>query len=29
MTLYEKVMALHPELTDRDFMSVITSTKRQ
>ena len=23
MTLYEKVMALHPELTDRDFMSVI------
>ena len=24
MTLYEKVMALHPELTDHDFMSVIT-----
>ena len=24
MTLYEKVMALHPELTTEDFMSVIT-----
>ena len=23
MTLYEKVMALHPELTTEDFMSVI------
>jgi hypothetical protein len=24
MTLYEKVMALHPELTESDFVSVIT-----
>ena len=24
MTLYEKVMALHPELIDRDFLTVIT-----
>jgi hypothetical protein len=24
MTLYEKIKALHPELTDRDFMTVIT-----
>ena len=23
MTLYEKIKALHPELTDRDFMTVI------
>lgn len=24
MTLYEKVMAIYPELTTQDFMSVIT-----
>lgn len=24
MTLYEKIRALYPELTDRDFFSVIT-----
>ena len=24
MTLYEKVMALHPELTTEDFFTVIT-----
>ena len=24
MTLYEKIMALYPELTDRDFVTVIT-----
>lgn len=24
MTLYEKITALYPELTDRDFMTVIT-----
>lgn len=24
MTLYEKIIALYPELTDRDFMTVIT-----
>jgi hypothetical protein len=24
MTLYEKIKALYPELTDRDFMTVIT-----
>lgn len=24
MTLYEKIKALHPELTDHDFMTVIT-----
>jgi hypothetical protein len=24
MTLFEKIVALYPELTDRDFMSVIT-----
>jgi hypothetical protein len=24
MTLYEKIMALYPELTDKDFMTVIT-----
>jgi hypothetical protein len=29
MTLYEKVMALHPELTDRDFLTVIPLAKRQ
>ena len=23
MTLYEKIIALYPELTDRDFMTVI------
>ena len=23
MTLYEKIMALYPELTDRDFMTTI------
>lgn len=23
MTLYEKIKTLHPELTDRDFMTVI------
>ena len=23
MTLYEKIKALHPELTDHDFMTVI------
>lgn len=23
MTLYEKIKALHPELTDNDFMTVI------
>ena len=24
MTLYEKIKALYPELTDRDFITVIT-----
>lgn len=24
MTLYDKIIALYPELTDRDFMIVIT-----
>ena len=24
MTLYEKIKAIYPELTDRDFMTVIT-----
>lgn len=24
MTLYEKVMAIYPNLTDRDFLTVIT-----
>ena len=24
MTLYNKIKALHPDLTDRDFVSVIT-----
>ena len=24
MTLHEKIIALYPELTDRDFMTVIT-----
>lgn len=24
MNLYEKIIALYPELTDRDFMTVIT-----
>ena len=24
MTLYEKIMALYPELTQQDFMTVIT-----
>ncbi len=24
MTLYEKIKTLYPELTDRDFMTVIT-----
>ena len=24
MTLFEKIKALHPELTDRDFATVIT-----
>ena len=24
MTLYEKIKALYPELTDRDFLTVIT-----
>ena len=24
MTLYDKIMALHPSLTQQDFMSVIT-----
>jgi hypothetical protein len=24
MTLYEKIMALYPSLTDKDFMTVIT-----
>ena len=24
MTLYEKIKALYPELTDRDFLAVIT-----
>ena len=24
MTLYEKIIALYPELTDKDFMTVIT-----
>lgn len=24
MTLYEKIMALYPELTDNDFLTVIT-----
>jgi hypothetical protein len=24
MTLYEKVISIYPELTDRDFMTVIT-----
>ena len=24
MTLYEKIMALYPSLTDQDFMTVIT-----
>jgi hypothetical protein len=24
MTLYEKIMALYPELTSKDFMAVIT-----
>ena len=24
MTLYEKIKTLHPELTDHDFISVIT-----
>jgi len=24
MTLYDKIKALHPELTDHDFMTVIT-----
>ena len=24
MTLYEKIIAIYPELTDRDFLTVIT-----
>ena len=24
MTLYQKILSLYPELTDKDFMSVIT-----
>ena len=24
MTLYEKIMVLYPELTERDFMTIIT-----
>ena len=24
MTLYDKIISLYPELTDRDFMTVIT-----
>jgi len=24
MTLYDKIKALHPELTERDFLTVIT-----
>ena len=24
MTLYDKIVALYPELTDRDFLTVIT-----
>jgi len=24
MTLYEKIIAIHPSLTDKDFMTVIT-----
>ena len=24
MTLYEKIMAIYPSLTDKDFMTVIT-----
>jgi hypothetical protein len=24
MTLYDKIIAIYPELTDRDFMTVIT-----
>jgi hypothetical protein len=24
MTLYDKIMALYPELTDKDFLTVIT-----
>ena len=24
MTLYDKIIALYPDLTDKDFMSVIT-----